>query len=298
MSRGVYAWGAALALLLHAAPVCAAAGSGEAASFLRSDLSEKLLVALFSALMTAVIGYWLYRLNKKKDERRTITYTAKIDQSLRPFEGKLAAAEVRFRGKIVRNLHTARCVLTNSGNRVVRQQELRFFFGDDAEVLEFAPDATPEREWGYEAWPVGGDDPASVRIKLIYFPPGASITLGFVVAAEDPVLVLHSRNDESDVVVVEKSSQVATSEREAVRQFVFWGMIYLLLPPLFRLPLSGPFGDLAAWAVRLAVIGFIAPTVAPLAGIVGRLLVRERDAPGVNVSVQGSTVDKIYIDQA
>jgi hypothetical protein len=117
-------------------------------SFFTEDFWQKVTIAIISAILALVSSYLIFRANERSKPRAQLSYNIDMDRALSPFKQALEKdTQVLFRGSDVQNLFQIKCLVRNTGNTIVRQEEIRFSFGDTAKILDFSP-PEPEAEIG------------------------------------------------------------------------------------------------------------------------------------------------------
>ena len=109
----------------------------------------QILIALGSALLGFAFSYALERIKRRREPNRQISWDAATEQGIIETHPDLREKiDVTYNGLKVDGLTAVTCRLTNTGNRVVKNQEVRFTFPAGVKLLDASLDPVPQREIG------------------------------------------------------------------------------------------------------------------------------------------------------
>ena len=113
-----------------------------------SELIEKIIIALISAILGFTFNYIL-ALRKEKKERKQLSFDLTVKEAITrgdsPIKDKV---RLNYNGNEVQNLVFVSCSVQNTGKIVIKDESLRFTFPDDSIILENYIDPKPEPELG------------------------------------------------------------------------------------------------------------------------------------------------------
>jgi hypothetical protein len=192
-------------------------------------------------------------------------------------------------------LYSSEVTIENTGNTVIKNQQLRFKWSNSANVLEpaFEPNDVPELGISMIPDPA---TPSQAKYVIGQIEKRQSVTFTFLLSSgQFPDLEIYPSNVEGNVDFVLRTSRTAINERAAVMRFVKMYAYLVLLPPLADLIPVREFAGMAAALIRGALLIAILPTLEPLARALGNFLTRPRadeDSPSI-VASSGAQVVRI-----
>ena len=139
------------------------------------------------------------------------------------------------------NLTAITCVVSNTGNRVVKNEQIRFNFGDQVEVLEHSADPKPEPELGVSQIQDHGLGTSDFLYRIGQLEIGEQVRFLFVLASHNPIMPTtpHAKNDEGDVQFVRRGAERIVADQEHLRPFLIalaaFIFVPLILNPIFVL---------------------------------------------------------------
>lgn len=118
---------------------------------LGEDFSGGLLIAVFSVILGYFSAYGIERTKARREPRQLITWELEKSQGLFEVKDEIRPhVRVLYRNAHVQSLTVLRCNIVNSGNRAVKNEQIRFTFPDGVRLLDNVLDPAPERELGVE----------------------------------------------------------------------------------------------------------------------------------------------------
>lgn len=230
-------------------------------SILNSDLGQKVGLALFSALLS--FGAALYFAHRKSREEpiKRISYTTDVQPGLVSIDEAIAdEVTVRYKSSTVDKLSLVSVDIYNSGNTVVKDEEIRFEFPTGAEIIETRFDPPLKPEVPVEAVDASVSNP---KYRLRHLERGQRVGFRFVVASSGVLArpELHPFNEAGDVDFAPgRADDVARDDaRSHVSRFVFLlGLVWLIPPLAYVLPLE-EFNNSVAAFIRIALVAMMLP---------------------------------------
>ncbi|NEQ26612.1 MAG: hypothetical protein F6K28_47810, partial [Microcoleus sp. SIO2G3] len=121
--------------------------SPEANSFFNTALWQSIAVAVLSAVLAFITGYALAGISKKQGSGKKLSYSLLIENGLVKIEKNIREkVKVLYNSEEIENLYNISFNLENTGNAVVKAQEIRFEFPQEARILDFSFEPEPEQE--------------------------------------------------------------------------------------------------------------------------------------------------------
>ncbi|MGW4212910.1 hypothetical protein ACWEIJ_33340 [Lentzea sp. NPDC004789] len=251
------------------------------------SLTEKVLLLFGGALVGFLSTYALDRIKARREPTKRLSWDASVRRALIEVSEEIKS-KVRFlyEGTQVTALTHIRCTVTNTGNQLLKDQELRFPFPEGVTVLEHYLDPVPEPELDVARIK---DKPAGhIRYRIGHLEPNKAVVFNFVTAGgELGQWEPHSRNPEG---VDFQRRDVTGFKQDQHHLFPFFMILLLIqtLPAALNLFVLGYIGDAAASVIRVGLLIALLPHVRPLVRIVERLVTRAKDpAVRANHLIQG-----------
>ncbi len=106
-------------------------------------------IAAGSALLGFASSYTLERIKRRREPNRQISWDANTEQGIVETHPDLRQSiDIRYKGSPVSSLTAVTCRITNTGNMVVKNQQVRFAFPVGTTLLDASLDPVPQREIG------------------------------------------------------------------------------------------------------------------------------------------------------
>ena len=196
-----------------------------------SDLQQKFVVALVSAIIGASTTLLAYFLKARSEPRKRISWDSSIDP------GFAAIDDPEIRDKLsvtyghvsVKNIFSIKYRISNTGNRVIKGQQIRFSFPEENQVLEAYLSPTPEPELKVER--ISSLNPQEVIYKVGHLERDQDVQFRFVTAGENGTKwKAVPSNEEGDVDVQKRGVAEKKDDRTHVRPFVISVFLFLTVP--------------------------------------------------------------------
>jgi hypothetical protein len=251
-------------------------------------------------VLTAVLGFvsaWvLAQINRKKEPHKQISWDMDVERGLVAVSPSIREhVKVLYEDRLIDNLCVVRFRAANTGNRVIKNQYIRFKFSEQTTILDEGPDPLPSRELGIEHELVPDLSRNETRYLIKHFESGQEVAFLFVVAGKDAgPPIPYPWNDEGDVDFAPRGAARVTEDVEHVKPFAFWVLLYWLVPGFFFFANDfGFFGSSFAALVQLIFLIPILPHVAPMARLVQRYVVKLTAEAKAGQEVHISGAEKI-----
>lgn len=223
---GIYA----IALL----PVLVLAQPSQATTSAIDPITERVMIAIVSAILSLITGYILFQLKERREPRKRLSYDLEARHGLLGMEESISRyISVNYKGRAADKITYVRCDVKNTGNAVIKGQYLRFQFGERGEILDAYTEPVPPREYDVSEVEDTGLQPYEKRYRIQHLEKQQQVGFRFVVndPAEAEVRVI-PYNEEGDVEVVAGSVSRAADDRRLTEQFVFLFVLSLIVPPV------------------------------------------------------------------
>jgi hypothetical protein len=261
-----------------------------------SDTLNTVVFSVGSAILAAALSYVVAVLLARRNPHKQLSWEASTDRSLLAVSSEIRDnVNISYKGENISDLVAVKCRVTNTGNTVVKNEQLRFAFPDGTRILEadFAPQ--PQRE--FRASRVDLADLRDTERMFFVGQLEAGQEVSFELMATGPRAEewrLYDSNEEGGVEFRQRDANRIKDEQEHVRPTVVIAILFLVTSTLIQAVEATDFflnQFLAAIGVivDLALAIALAPHVIPIAKIVQRLVTRSlvKSDPATNVTIQG-----------
>ena len=259
-----------------------------------SVIENPAVVAILAAILGFVSAYAIYQIQRRREPRKQLSWELHSREAQLEVSSEIKErVSVLYRDIRVQNLTAVICVVANTGNRVVKNEQVRFNFGDRAQVLEHSLYPAPEPELGV----VQVYDPGLTSLDYVYrigqLEVDDQVRFLFVLSSQNPIdpPAPHAKNEEGDVKFIRRGTERIVADQEHLRPF-FIALFAFLVVPLIVSPLtgeSGYFGGAVLAAVRAILLVPLLPHLIPVARLTQQLVVHYLSSD----SMQGETDNSI-----
>lgn len=232
---------------------------------------EKVIIAVLSAVLSLISGFILLQARRR---RKRLAYDLVQRDALGVDEVISKDIQVTYKNKPAADITFFSCELRNIGDFVVKDESLRFDFGEGAVVLDAYIDPTPPREYG--AGEVDASDLSAheKKFQVGHLEKGHQVKFNFVVTGRPSAIRLYPYNKEGDVEVLPRAVSGLQDDRASLQRFLMLLVLSTIVPPVFyRLPFL--IGDLAGPLVyllfALAMLPLLPAAAKVIAGAVSNL---------------------------
>jgi hypothetical protein len=267
------------------------------------SVAEQIAFLAVSAVFGFACSYALARLNSRREPRREVSWDTTVDRGLVAVgAGIRENVSIRYKGEDVKDLVAIKCRLSNTGNRVVKKEEVRIAFGSGTRILDtyFEPQPQPEPELRTTIVPPAATRPLERRITIGHLETTQEVIVRLIVTGPNDVeYQLHGFNEEGDVRFQQREVNRISDEQDHVVPFIFTLTLLIVLPQIFggflNIGDSTVLSDLFSNTARLILLIFLAPHILPVARIIQRLTRRAliQPQPTTSVTVEGENAQVV-----
>ncbi|SES44734.1 hypothetical protein SAMN04487983_105615 [Streptomyces sp. yr375] len=256
-----------------------------------TEFQQNLVVAVVGAVVGALGTAAIERVKLRREPTKQLSWDAEVHNAMVSTDETIGRLlRLSYNGHPIEGLSSVEFRVENTGNRVVKDEHLRFSFPPGAQIIEAVPTSDPEREMGVTRRPKREQAPGEAVFTIGQLERGQAVALRLSVSAGDiEGWKVVSHNEEGDVDFHERSAARRREDREHVPAFFTLAFLLLTVPPVFSL--LGYAGQLAAVVLSTAFLISIVPHIAPTGRTLRDFLTRpEPLAPGIHIgSVDSST---------
>lgn len=194
------------------------------------DFIEKAIVALISGTLVFIINYFL-AIRKEKRDSKELSYTIQIDELAKREDSPIKSdIKIAFKDSVVEDLSFVTCNIKNTGILVVKNEELRFTFDTDCNILEDYVFPISEPEIGFTKLEINHlRHEFERKYKIAHLVPNKDITLNFVISGTKNQPIIHDFNEDGDVIVNETTKNKKRSQERILNNFIYVNFIIFIL---------------------------------------------------------------------
>ncbi|UDM05518.1 hypothetical protein [Streptomyces longhuiensis] len=254
-----------------------------------SEFQQNLVVA-FVGIIGGVLGtIAVERFKLRREPTKRLSWDAEIHNAMLSTDENLRRQlQLNFNGHPIAGLSSVDFRVENTGNRVVKDQYLRFDF-PVGQLVEAAITSGPEREMGVVRCQDREQGPGEAVFAIGHLERGQAVSLRLSVSVRDLGnwrVVAH--NDEGDVEFHERAAARRQADQEHVPTLFALTFLLFSAPPLAAL--LGDLGRIIAVVLGTALLLSIVPHLAPAGRALRDFLTRPEPKPGVHINrVDSST---------
>ncbi len=238
-----------------------------------TDFGQKILILLIGSIVTFCTTFF-FAIHKRRDTpSRRLQYSSRLQPGLVSIDESIKHdVALRYKGSTVDKLVLVSIDVWNSGNTVVKGQELRFEFPGSASIIDtsFDPPLTPELQVD-----CFNDSPNNPRFRIPHLERRQRVGFRFVVAgnAMEAVPTIHPFNESGDVALVQGHAYDEDVEKADIRieRFILLFALFLFVPPTTAI-LGSEVSHRFSALVQLIILVAMAPQLAHVAASVALLL--------------------------
>jgi hypothetical protein len=251
------------------------ASPADATSFFNTTFWQNVAVAILSAVLAFLSGYALAGVSKKKGSGKKLSYNLSITNGVVQVDKEVKErVKILYNDELIDNLYNVEFELENTGDTVVKSQEIRFEFPEDTRILDFSFDPEPEPEMGATKIETGaGLKPHERKCRIGQIERGQKVGVQFAATnkADIQEVKIHPFNEIGDVEFSPREIAKQMSDKEQVTKFLIYSIFYLLIPPVFD---SFPvlYGEIMAGVARLLILFNLFKLIAPFSEAIADLI--------------------------
>jgi hypothetical protein len=241
-------------------------------------LWEKIVIVSITAIFAFLSSSFLEYRKQKRKPKKQLSYDTEIKEGLVAVEGNIKEkVKVLYSDQLIENLYYVACDVENTGNKVVKDQYIRFEFPKGTDILNSFFEPTPERETNVEELQDPDLELHEKRYRIGHLERKQQVGYRFILTGStrgNPKL--HPFNEAGDVDFVHRSIRKISEEMDDITRFVTLFLLFLIIPQLFYI---APFvGSTAAAVVRLIIFIYMIPLIKPFAKVISSLLLKYSSA--------------------
>lgn len=230
-------------LFLNNEPLLAqAAKAAKIASNQSSPDSNQLLNGIIVAVVSGILGFlasfMIERIKKRSEPKKQISYSKLVKSGIvgsieKDIEDKIG---ILYNGKVAQNMFYCLFDIENTGNKQIKNQEIRFEFANNVEILDvfYSPQRIePEMEFKELSDSSFGKNERKFTIGFIK--PKDKLGFRFIVQGsknESLDFKYHPKNNDDDVNFIKVEEKKVADDIEQVRSFLMNCLIAFVLFPL------------------------------------------------------------------
>ncbi|PZV26261.1 MAG: hypothetical protein DCF12_10485, partial [Snowella sp.] len=249
--------------------------SPEANSFFNTALWQSIVVAVLSAVLAFITGYALAGISKKQGSGKKLSYSLLIENGLVKIEKNIREkVKVLYNSEEIENLYNISFNLENTGTTVIKAQEIRFEFPQEARILDFSFEPEPEQEMKAEKIESGLRS-FEKKCKIGQIERGQSLGIRFTATSKSEIqeVKLHPYNESGDIEFTSRLVTKALSNRDQIARFLSLYIFYLVVPPIFYLLPFG-LGEMMAGFTRFILLLSLFRLIVPFSEILADIVFR------------------------
>lgn len=266
-----------------------------------SNIVEQVALSAVSAFFGFACSYALGRIGARRDPRKEISWEAVLDRGVLAVGPEIREnVNIHYKGENVKDLAALTFRITNTGNRVVKNEEVRFAFSSGSRILDAYFEPTPEPELRAAFVDSSSEAALERKISIGHLEATQEVTARLIVAGQgDPEYKVHGFNEEGDVKFQRRDASRINQEQDHVVPFIVTLIFLIVLPPIlesfFGLTVLSEFSNVLTNVIRLILFIFIAPHILPVARLVRRITTRwlVSPEPATSVTVQGENAQVV-----
>ena len=248
-----------------------------------SSIAEEAIIAVLAAILGFASAYALYQIQRRNESHKQLSWEIQtVEAQLEVSSEIKERVSVLYRETKVENLTAVKYVFSNTGNRALKKEQIRFNFGDQVQVLEHSLFPKPEPELGV----VQVNDHGLTSLDYVYriglLEVGQQVKFLFVLASHNPITSLkpHATSEEGDVKFIRQGTERTVADQEHVKPFLLALFAFLVVPlvlPVVLSPLNNDefsfnFQAVALAVARIALLIPLLPHLAPVARLTQQLV--------------------------
>ncbi len=195
------------------------------------DFFLKVILSIIGAIVGMIITYILTR-RKEKMDLKEISYDLDVkDVIIKADKTIQDNISITYKGNHTKNLSFVNCNIKNTGNKVVKDEYVRFEFDKETEILEtfFDPEPIPEFGVTFENTEQKQNEK---RIKVKHLEKAQSININFIVNGKKSTPKLIPFNEQGDVLFNTNTLTQIKNEQDILKDFIRMNFAMIIILPL------------------------------------------------------------------
>jgi len=199
-----------------------------------NQLYSGIIVALITAILSFIIAYFFY-IKKLKEQKKQLSYDLEIKNGLVEVENFIKKdISIKYKGQSTENLHHVLCYVQNTGNKVIKNQQIRFNFTSDNRIATHFFDSPPLPELNIS---IQNESENELIYQIGHIEKGQRIGFGFIISGKDVNINninIYPFNDEGDIEFLAKSIAKIYGEKEIILQFIVISAVLIFIPDIIN----------------------------------------------------------------
>lgn len=268
----------------------------DVSSFFNTAFWQNVAVAVLSAILAFLSGYALAGMSKKRGSGKKLSYSLSIENGLVKIEKEIRKrVKVFYNSEEIENLYNVNFDLENTGNAVIKSQEIRFEFPEETRILDFSFEPEPEPEMKVEKIE-SGLRTFEKKCKIGQIERGQSLGVRFTATGKTEIreVKLHPYNEGGDIEFTSRSITKALSDRDHIAKFLSLYILYLVVPPvLYLFPIIG---ETMAGGVRFAILISLFKLIVPFSEIIADIVFKltSKSEEGRIFNIRGDVSNAVF----
>jgi hypothetical protein len=199
------------------------------------SVTGKVALLVLTAIIGFVGSYVLEQYKRRREPHKQISWDMRVERGLVAVSPSVKErVQILYRNSPADNLHAVRFKASNTGNRVIKNQYIRFEFGPLTTMIDEGRDPPAPRELGVEQARTPDLPRNETRYVIKHLERRQEVDFLLVVAGKDAgEPVPYHLNDEGDVDFIPRDVARVTEDIEHVQPFAFWLFLFLFVPSIF-----------------------------------------------------------------
>ena len=230
-----------------------------------------------SAVLAFLSGYAIAGVSRNKGSGKKLSYNLSITNGVVQIEKEVKErVKILYDDALIDNLYNVEFELENTGNTVVKSQEIRFEFPENTRILDFSFDPQPEPEMRVAKIESESGLKANERkCRIGHIEKSQKVKAQFAVTNKSDIqdVKVYPFNEIGDVEFSAREVAKQLSDKDQITKFLIYSILYFLIPPIFE---SFPilYGQIMAGAVRLVILFNLFTVIPSFAEACADLIIR------------------------
>jgi hypothetical protein len=256
-----------------------------------SDTVSKVAFAIGSAIIGAACSYVIALLLARRNPHKQLSWDASTDRSMLSVSSDIRDnVNISYKGENVSDLVAVKCRVANTGNTVIKEEQLRFAFRDGTRILEADFSPQPERELRAARVDLADLKPTERMFFIGQLEAGQEVSFEIMATGERVEEWSLHHSDEGNVEFRQRDANRIKDEEEHIRPTVIIAILFLAISAIMQAIEATDFflNQFVAGIgvlIDLALAISLAPHVLPIARIIQRLVARWLLRPDATTSV-------------
>lgn len=161
----------------------------------------------------------------------------------------------------------------NTGNSVVKSEEIRFEFSQGSRIIDFYFDPQPHPEMKVEKLDDSGLKDCEKKCRIGHIERNQALGVRFIFSSDSEIkLIPHPYNENGDVEFSSRSATKILNERDQVAKFLSLLIMYFVIPPVFSLFDPSPLVENMAGVARLVILLSLFRFIVPFSKVIAELI--------------------------